>query len=310
MITPQQKAHFDDFGFLVLRNTFSPEEVDAIYRECDGLWEQDRGGGPPTGENQGISDIVEIGEVLTRMVADDRLFGAVEGLLGPGFVWNGSGGSLQFTTTETHWHSDRPVEPDSTTFSCNLYLSTLRAETGAFRLIAGSHKSPLYDTLLPLSEQGDETTLDVYGLDWTDIPGHVVDCDPGDIVFFDQRIYHGVFGMLPDRRYLKLRFVGKPETDEQIASFMRYDDRGSIYEPQPAFLDSDNPNIRAMVDPLLELRARTEADRERFDALGARETGLERMLRALDVRAEDLPASSDWQHHVANTLTTKYQGMM
>ena len=159
MITPQQKAHFDDFGFLVLRNTFSPEEVDAIYRECDGLWEQDRGGGPPTGQNQGISDIVEIGEVLTRMVADDRLFGAVEGLLGPGFVWNGSGGSLQFTTTETHWHSDRPVEPDSTTFSCNLYLSTLRAETGAFRLIAGSHKSPLYDTLLPLSEQGDETTL-------------------------------------------------------------------------------------------------------------------------------------------------------
>ena len=114
--------------------------------------------------------------------------------------------------------------------------------------------------------------------------------------------------MLPDRRYLKLRFVGKPETDEQIASFMRYDDRGSIYEPQPAFLDSDNPNIRAMVEPLLELRALTEADRERFDALGARETGLERMLRALDIRAEDLPASSDWQHHVANTLDHEVPG--
>ena len=37
MITPQQKAHFDDFGFLVLRNHFLAEEVDAIYRECDEL---------------------------------------------------------------------------------------------------------------------------------------------------------------------------------------------------------------------------------------------------------------------------------
>ena len=91
---------------------------------------------------------------------------------------------------------------------------------------------------------------------------------------------------------------------------MRYDDRGSIYEPQPAFAESDNPNIRAMVDPLPELRARTEADRERFDALGARETGLERMLRALNIRGEDLPESSDWQYHVANTKTTKYAGMM
>ena len=167
---------------------------------------------------------------------------------------------------------------------------------------------PLYDSLLPLSEQGDDTTEDVYGLDWTEMPGIVVDCDPGDIVFFDQRIYHGVFGMQPNRRYLKLRFVGKPETDEQIASFMRYDDRGSIYEPQPAFRDSDDPNIRAMVDPLVELRERTEADRDRFDTLGARETGLQRMLRALNIRAEDLPESSDWQHHVANTKSTKYQG--
>jgi hypothetical protein len=68
---------------------------------------------------------------------------------------------------------------------------------------------------------------------------------------------------------LKLRFVARPETDEQIASLMRYGNRGSIYRPDEAFVNSDNPRIRAMVDPLLELVARTEAEREHFDALGA-----------------------------------------
>ena len=41
--------------------------------------------------------------------------------------------------------------------------------------------------------------------------------------------------------------------------------------PDDAFFNSDNPRIRAMVDPLLELAARTEAEREHFDALGARD---------------------------------------
>jgi hypothetical protein len=52
---------------------------------------------------------------------------------------------------------------------------------------------------------------------------------------------------------------------------MRYGGRGRIYRPHDAFLNSDSPRIRAMVDPLLELAARTEAEREHFDALGAKE---------------------------------------
>jgi hypothetical protein len=100
----------------------------------------------------------------------------------------------------------------------------------------------------------------------------VVESDPGDIVFFTQKIYHGVYGMQPGRRYLKLRFAAWPETDEEIASFMRYDHRGDIYDPIEPFASSDNPRIRAMIDPLAELKARTEAQREHFDALGARTT--------------------------------------
>ena len=77
--------------------------------------------------------------------------------------------------------------------------------------------------------------------------------------------------MQPGRRYLKFRFVAWPETDEQIASLMRYNNRRRIYRPDDTFVNTDHLRIRAMVDPLLDLAARTEAERGHFDALGARD---------------------------------------
>ena len=276
MVTPQQKAFFDTFGYIRIPKQFSAEEMEALSREVDKLFEEQRGGGEsPPGKEQGVNDIIEKGEVMTRMLVDDRIFGAVEGLLGPGFIWNGSGGSLDFTPPtrrrEIPWHTDRPNEPHATTYSFHLYLEQLRADTGALRVIPGSHKPTLFDDLLPVNEQAADSSMKVYGLGPTDMPGAVIESDPGDIVFFSQKIYHAVHGMQPGRRYLKLRFAAWPETDEQIASFMRYDSRGNIYDPVEPFVSSDNPRIRAMIDPLAELKARTEAEREHFDALGARD---------------------------------------
>ncbi len=275
MITPQQKAHFYDFGFIHLRQQFSSDEMEALSDDVNRLFAEERGGGTP-GENQGLADIIEKSPVATKMLVDDRIFGTVEQLLGPRFVWNGSGGSLSYSGVtgqgEHRWHSDRPAEPHGTTYSFHLYLEKLRGDTGALRVIPGSHRPRLYDDLLPLGAEAEDTAEQVYGMSPTDIPAVVVESDPGDVVFFTQKIYHGVYGMQPGRRYLKLRFAAWPETDEEIASFMRYDHRGAVYEPIEPFASSNNPRIRAMIDPLAELKARTEAERERFDALGARTT--------------------------------------
>ena len=270
MITAEQKAFFHTFGFIHLPHQFSAEEMEAITGEADKLWEEQRGGGPPSGKGQNIQEIVEKGAVMTQMVADDRVFATVERLLGPGFVWNGSEGSLSFDA-RSEWHTDRPNEPHARTYGFHLYLEPLRADTGCLRVIPGSHRPPLYDYLLPLNEQAADSTMKLFGLGPRDIPGVALETDPGDVVFFNQKIFHSVYGDQPGRRYLKLRFVACPETDEQIASLMRYGSRGRIYRPDDAFVSSDSPRIRGMVDPLLELAARTEAEQEHFDALGARD---------------------------------------
>ena len=270
MITAEQKAYFHTFGFIHLPKQFSAEEMKAVTDEADRLWEEHRKG-RPLGEDQGVQEFVEKGPVMTQMVADDRIWGTVEALLGPQFVWNGSEGNLDFDDSDHRWHTDRQGEPHATTYSFHLYLDPLRADTGCLRLIPGSHRSPLHDDLLSINEQAADSTMKVFGLSPTDVPGVAVESEPGDIVFFSQKIYHGVYGKLLGRRFLKLRFVAWPETDEQIASLMRYNNRGRIYRPDDAFANSDNPRIRAMVDPLLELADRTEAEREHFDALGARD---------------------------------------
>lgn len=268
MVNRDQKAYFDTFGFICLPRQFSPKEMETITNEADRLWEEHREGRPP-GEDQSIQEFVEKGPIMTQMVADDRIWGTVEALLGPRFVWNGSEGNLNFTQPEHQWHTDRPGEPHATSYSFHLYLDKVRADTGCIRVIPGSHQPPLYDDLSPINEQALDSTMKVYGLSPTEVPGIALESDPGDVVFFSQKIYHGVYGKQPGRRYLKLRFVAWPEKDEAVASLMRYQNRGSIYRPVDSFLHSDNLRIRAMVDPLLDLAARTEADREHFDALGA-----------------------------------------
>ena len=55
MITPQQKAHFYDFGFIRLRQQFSADEMEALGREGDEMLAEQRGGGQ-AGENQGFQD--------------------------------------------------------------------------------------------------------------------------------------------------------------------------------------------------------------------------------------------------------------
>ena len=257
MITSKQKAYFDTFGFIHLPKQFSAEEIDALTREADKLWKLDRDGRPFGGEGQGIQEFVEKGPVMTRFVEDDRIWGTVEALLGPRFLWNGSEGNLT-VHTEHHWHTDRPNDPHATTYSFHLYLDPVRADTGCLRVIPGSHRPPLYDDLSPINAQKPDSTMETYGISGRDMPGYALESDPGDIVFFSQKIYHGVYGAQSGRRFLKLRFVAWPETNEQIASLMRYNNRGHIYRPDDAFLNSDRPRIRAMVDPLLELDKRTK----------------------------------------------------
>ena len=60
MLTPKQKEHFDVFGFLCLRQAFSPDEMAEITQAADQVWREDRGGQPDDGQHQGLAPFAEL----------------------------------------------------------------------------------------------------------------------------------------------------------------------------------------------------------------------------------------------------------
>ena len=270
MLTAEQKAQFETFGFIHLRQLFSPKEIGGISEAFDDVLAEARGGAPYEGKGQSVWGVVEQRPVLSAIVEDDRIFQPIEQMLGPGFIWAGSEGNVTAHSQQT-WHADRPGVADAAypRIKVMLYLNATSKEKGALRVIPGSHRIPFHEKLLPLQIQHSDPSAAGFGVDGPEVPSIPVESRPGDVVFFSQSLFHAVYNGFAGRRYIALKFAARPTTDEQFGSLVRH--TPEITSPDPAFLKSSSPRIRAMVDPLLELAARTEAEREHFDDLGVRD---------------------------------------
>ena len=260
MITEGQVAHFNTFGFLLLKQVFSSTEMAAITREYESFIEI--GEKNPIQAERGVttvSSIIEMSPRLTELAIDDRIYGTIKQLLEPGFIWSGSEG--QRGRSFASWHADRPGKKELffTRIKVHLYLDPTTKETGALRVIPGSQRSPYHDCLQPLhhyhDKQGHEKTADnphPFVLEGPEIPGYAIESNPGDIVFFNQSVMHAVYGRLVNqRRYIAFKFADRPTTDRHIESLKKWSE--NALHPEENFLNSANPRIRNMVEGLVEL---------------------------------------------------------
>ena len=252
MIALEQKAHFETFGFLFMRQALSADEMRDITQEADELLEADRRGSPRGQEAQVVAPFVERRALLSWLVEDDRIYETIAGLLGPGFIWAGSEGNVT-VRSEHRWHADRPGEQEVgyTRVKVMLYLDRVTKESGCLRVIPGSHRQPLHIDLSLLSANQGDPGFMPFGVAGPDMPGYPLESEPGDIVFFNQSLYHAIFNGWAGRRYIALKFAAKPTADENLASLLRYSE--TIFQPDDAFVNSDRPRIRDMVAPLLKL---------------------------------------------------------
>ena len=255
MLTTEQKAHFETFGFIVMRQAFSPREMEDIGREFDDVLTQDRKGLPFSGEKrQAVMGCIEKRPLLTRLLDDDRIYLPIEQLLGRGFIWNGSDGNLY--VGDTQWHPDGS-EHDYGRIKVAFYLDPVTRDTGCLRVVPGSHRPPLHDNLEPLSLQR-ESAATPYGVSGAELPSFPLESEPGDVVFFDQNLWHAAFGGRTGRRMFTLNFFARPETDAHMAFVRRgYEsDLGFLKRMQhtqtdelytPEFLNSESPRIQGLV---------------------------------------------------------------
>ena len=250
MLSDQQIDHFRTFGFLLLRQLFTADEIGEIRRAADELWRVERGGGPDLGEYQHIAPFIESSGELYGLVEDDRIYLTIEKLLGSGFVWGGSEGNKgSFNETQSHgWHCDRPgeEEPDYVRIKVMLYLTPTAKDAGALRVMPGSHRKPFYDQLEGLNHIQSRPEVMPFGVPGPELPGCALEVEPGDAVFFNQYLYHAVFGKQVDRRYIALKFAEKPTVARHYEGLKKH----GAFSFHRSFADATRPRIRQMTELL------------------------------------------------------------
>ena len=135
----------------------------------------------------------------------------------------GSGVDADRYTADSAWHYDAGGA-DAQGVKFAFYLQPVRADTGALRVIPGSHRREWFDELYEYEPIGprwtraaaspEETQLAMDGIDA--IPAYACESDPGDVVAFDLRIYHASLGGSNDRHMCSLVYYKYPSTPEEL----------------------------------------------------------------------------------------------
>jgi hypothetical protein len=262
-LTEQQLRFFQTFGFFVWRQAFAPAEINRISQQFDEVLAEDRQGREFVGDKrQGVLGFIEQHEDLWQLLEDDRIYLSVEQLLEPNFVWIGSDGNLY--VGDTGWHPDNSASYRR--LKVAFYLDPVDKGTGCLRVIPGSHLPELADRLTERPPRGDADESP-YGVGGSDIPYFPLESRPGDVVFFNQGVFHASYGGKTGRRMFTLNFGAKPKAGPDYENLRRtyesnlgfveqmgYTKRDRIYTD--AFLDSESPRIQSMVGDLVELGLR------------------------------------------------------
>jgi Phytanoyl-CoA dioxygenase (PhyH) len=232
-LTSQQRAFMETFGYLLfpglLRDRIEPilEEFEAVFAA--------RGGGHDGRAHDStarscIVPFIDQSEYLSSLLDDPRVDGIFASLLGEDYNYLGSDGN--FYVGDTGWHSDTDWsgrmrgKPPRVFFKMALYLDPLTRDTGALRVIPGSHRyGDRYAEALQEVVRRPEETLGVPG---SEVPAVALETLPGDVVVFNQNIKHGAWGGSRRRRMFTINATARytdaelPYLRSEISAFARF----------------------------------------------------------------------------------------
>ena len=90
------------------------------------------------------------------------------------------------------------------------------------------------------------------------MPAHVVETTPGDMVIFNQWLFHAVYGNCGRRRNIVLKFADRATTEVELGVLKRSPE---VFNPHEALRNSHSPRIQHMTGGLAALGDRvTHAD--------------------------------------------------
>jgi ectoine hydroxylase-related dioxygenase (phytanoyl-CoA dioxygenase family) len=212
VLSEQQVRFLRTFGFLRIPGMFADEieeitdAFEAVFADASHYRVEMNETLHRKGRRVMIPAFVDKHPVLARLPHDDRILGIARTFLGDDIEYAQSDGNLAYCPTE--WHADTYAAPMTQRhIKISFYLDRLRAESGAIRVIPGTHywQSP-YAVGLRRSFRDVGKTGETFGVESTEIPATVIDSDPGDVLIWDFRIIHASFKGFDRRRYFSVNF--------------------------------------------------------------------------------------------------------
>ncbi len=208
MLSEQELFHFQTFGFLIFRELFTRDELDSINAEFDAALSSAYRHAPFDGTaRHWVKMMGSRTPFFASLLEDPRFYEPAEQLYGEDCL--GLGIDANRYVGHTDWHPDTgSLDQFGVKFA--FYLQPVDADTGALRVIPGSHKNPLHAEL--------RRNLKESGLAIGEVPSQVCRSEPGDVVAFDLRAWHASRGGSDDRHMCTVVYYNNPKTVEQEAA--------------------------------------------------------------------------------------------
>jgi hypothetical protein len=221
-VTASEKAFFQTFGFVVMRQVFDAaalsHEFDRTMDEAFPCTVQANVGGdalrfryvPLMGADTPLS--LDLLQALAHP-ASQLLGSSVLPVRAKGVHYAGA----------TNWHCDSTRDVSSIGLAA--YLEPLGQDDGALQVIPGSHRSEfgraVGELIARLSGQAQDASTMV-------LPSYVLATKPGDVIAFDEHLYHASFGGR-NRRQWRVDYVVDPTDAEGERKVRAYFE--GIYAP-------------------------------------------------------------------------------
>ncbi len=223
MLTEHQQTYFETFGFLPLRGLFSPREVETFKEEFKLKMETTRRFTGPQDAPPEIVSWTNLGAetpLLASLIEDSRIVSIAEQLLGEDCVGL-SCNSISYVN-DTAWHGDNyNFAMHSIKFL--FYMQPVSADSGALRVITGSHKKLFHDEVTGYGLAGYDDAKNRLGTERIqEGPAFICDVEPGEPVVFDSHIWHASCGGSTDRRTFSITYSANPKTTEEEEALLEY----------------------------------------------------------------------------------------
>ncbi len=218
-LSPEQVAFFQTFGYLSLPGLLA-DRAGQMINDFEEVF-AGRGGGHAGKPHEGkarscIVAFADQHEGLCSLLDDPRVLGLARSLLGEDFNYMGSDGN--YYVGDTGWHSDG-AHKDLLHIKIALYLDPLTRDTGALRVIPGSHfVGDKYGDSLTSMLSDSKNKL---GVDASEVPAVALETAPGDVAVFNHNTKHAAFGGGQWRRMFTLNLCQR-YPDERIQELKDY----------------------------------------------------------------------------------------